>query len=148
MRAIQIVQEEQAETIHFGGTTISILEDGRGTDNRLGAAIIRLSPHTQPVPPHLHRMHDETFLVTEGTVRFSQGDEHHDAKAGDYVVVSIGASHTFSNPFNEPAAFFNTFSPAFYVNYFRELGRIASDGREPSPEELLRARTHYATEAA
>ena len=37
MRAIQIIQEEQAETIHFGGTTISILEDGRGTDNRLNA---------------------------------------------------------------------------------------------------------------
>lgn len=32
-------------------------------------------------------MHDETFLITKGTIRFSTGQEDHDAGVGDYVVV-------------------------------------------------------------
>jgi len=62
-------------------------------------------------------MHDETFLVTKGTIRFhipgAPGLEAQeiDAKAGDYVVVPIRAPHTFSNPTNEEARFFNTFTP-------------------------------------
>jgi mannose-6-phosphate isomerase-like protein (cupin superfamily) len=62
-------------------------------------------------------MHDETFLVTQGTVRFhvpeAPGLEPKivDAKAGDYVVVPTRAPHTFSNETEEEARFFNTFTP-------------------------------------
>lgn len=52
-------------------------------------------------------MHDETFLVTKGVVRFhmhgSDGQSMTDAKVGDYVVVPVRAPHTFSNPFDEEA---------------------------------------------
>jgi oxalate decarboxylase/phosphoglucose isomerase-like protein (cupin superfamily) len=62
-------------------------------------------------------MHDETFLVTKGTVTFhvpaAEGLEaatiH--AKTGDYVVVPTRAPHTFSNESDEEARFFNTFTP-------------------------------------
>ena len=57
-------------------------------------------------------MHDETFLVTRGTVRFTTGKTDIDAKAGVYIVVPPRAVHTISNPFGEEAQFFNTFSPA------------------------------------
>ncbi len=53
-------------------------------------------------------MHDETFLITAGTVRFHTkitGDI--DAKVGDYIVVGTRAVHTFSNPFDED---FNRFA--------------------------------------
>ena len=62
-------------------------------------------------------MHDETFLVTKGTVRFhvpeAPGLEPKvvDAKEGDYVVVPTRAPHTFSNETDEEARFFNTFTP-------------------------------------
>ena len=53
-------------------------------------------------------MHDETFLVTKGIVRFStpglkEPQPDVDAKAGDYVTVPIRAPHTFSNPFDKEA---------------------------------------------
>lgn len=69
-------------------------------------------------------MHDETFLVTQGTVRFhvpeAKGLEPKevDAKAGDLVVVPIRAPHTFSNPGDEEARFINTFSSVSLILFF------------------------------
>jgi quercetin dioxygenase-like cupin family protein len=62
-------------------------------------------------------MHDETFLVTKGTVRFTVPEAPGlegkiiDAKTGDYVVVPTRAPHTFSNETDEEARFVNTFTP-------------------------------------
>lgn len=76
-------------------------------------------------------MHDETFLTTQGTVRFHLSDAKTvDAKLGDLVTVptrcklqkfnqlrpyssmSCLGPHTFSNPFDEEAKFINTYTPA------------------------------------
>jgi len=73
-----------------------------------------IPPHTPGPQPHWHEMHDETFLVTKGTVRFlapeAPGLEGKviDAKAGDYVDVPSRAPHTFSNETDEDARFVNT----------------------------------------
>ena len=91
-------------------------------------------------------MHDETFLVTKGTVRFHTeefGDV--DAKEGDYVVVPIRAPHTFLNPTDEESKSFCTFTPAFYVNYFKMLGQMTEEGKPMSPEANKAAMASYAT---
>lgn len=62
-------------------------------------------------------MHDETFLVTKGEVRFhvpeASGLEAKivDAKEGGYIVVPTRAPHTFSNETDEEAKIFCTFTP-------------------------------------
>ena len=93
-------------------------------------------------------MHDETFLVTQGTLRFSttghKDPKDTDVTAGDYVTVPIRAPHTFSNPFDEEARFFTTFTPAFYVNYFKLLSEIA-DGQPLTPQINKTAMASYAT---
>jgi quercetin dioxygenase-like cupin family protein len=116
---ISLVANGTGEILCMGPIKIHILEDGSNTDNRIGAVSLTIPPHTAGPPQHWHRMHDETFLVTKGTVRFTSGKTDHDAKAGDYVVVPPKAVHTFSNPFDEEAVFFNTFTPAYYVDYLR-----------------------------
>ena len=95
-------------------------------------------------------MHDETFLVTKGTVRFStiglkQPQPDIDAKAGDYVTVPIRAPHTFSNPFDEEARMFNTFTPAYFLNYFKLMATMAEKEGGFSPEIVKAAMTVYAT---
>ena len=128
------------------------MEDGSNTDNRLGVAELILAPHATGPPAHWHEMHDETFLVTKGTVRFFgagvkdfQGKvlaEPHgkeagekdevamDVGVGDYVTVGTRAPHTFANPSGQEARFINTFTPAFYVNYFKLMS------------DLLQVRSH------
>lgn len=59
-------------------------------DNRIGSAEFTLPPQIRGPPAHWHEMHDETFMVTKGSVRFHapQGKTI-DAKVGDFVTVPI-----------------------------------------------------------
>src|SRR5271165_5379172 len=121
MQPVNVTAREEGEVIQIGPISNRVLEDGSRTDNRIGAVQILIPPGVAGPPKHLHRMHDETFLVMSGVVRFTVKDSERDAREGDYVVVPIGAAHTFSNPFDQPAILFNTFTPAFYLNYLREM---------------------------
>lgn len=115
---------------------------------RLSCVELIIPPHTRGPPPHWHEMHDETFLVTKGTVRFHvPGKPDIDAKAGDYVVVPTRSPHTFSNPTDEESRFFNTFSPAFYINYLKLLADLVAEdgGTRLSKEVNEKAMAYYAT---
>ena len=68
---ITFVPAHAGDVIRIGhALTLRIMEDSSNTDNRLGIAEVILAPHTTGPPAHWHEMHDETFLVTKGTVRF------------------------------------------------------------------------------
>ncbi|KAJ9629443.1 hypothetical protein H2203_001817 [Taxawa tesnikishii (nom. ined.)] len=127
------------------------MEDGSRTDMRISTVELIVPPNTSGPPAHWHEMHDETFLVTKGTIRFhvpaidDQPAKEIDAKAGDYVVVPTRAPHTFSNPTNEESRFFNTFTPAFYINYFKLLAELLENSETMTPEKNLQAMANYAT---
>jgi mannose-6-phosphate isomerase-like protein (cupin superfamily) len=96
---------------------LSFIDINSQADNRISTMELIIPPHTPGPPAHWHEMHDETFLVTKGTVRFyvpeAPGLEAKvcDAKAGDYVVVPTRAPHTFANETDDEARFINTFTP-------------------------------------
>lgn len=133
----------------MGPTTIRILEDGTHTDNRIGSISLTIAPNTEGPPIHWHRTHDETFLVTKGRVRFFNETGHVDTKAGDYVIVPPKAIHSFANPFDEEAIFFNTFTPAFYVHHLRLMAKATTEaikeGRNMGKEEALGIMAQFAT---
>lgn len=91
-------------------------------------------------------MHDETFLITQGKLRFHLPESAHiDAANGDFVTVPTRAPHTFSNPWDEEAKFINTFTPAFYINYFKLLHEMSVEGVPMKPEINIAAMTRFAT---
>lgn len=141
MSGVKIVPKDDGEAFQVGPIRIRVLEDGSRTDNRFGAVEITVPPHTDQTPQHLHRMHDETFLVTDGRLRFTTAEGHFDVGAGGYVVVPVGARHTFANPFAETAVFFNTFTPAYYVDYLRDLSQLT----DLTPQNILKVMAAYAT---
>jgi quercetin dioxygenase-like cupin family protein len=148
MPAIALIKSQSPaiETLKMGPIKIRILEDGSKTDNRIGAVSLSIAPRTAGPGLHWHRMHDETFLITKGTIRFSTVQEDHDAGVGDYVVVPPKAVHAFSNPFDEEAEFFNTFTPAYYVDYLRMLAQQAREGKGPlTVEQQVEAMKQFAT---
>ncbi len=113
--------------------------------NRIGSAEFTVPANMKGPPPHWHEMHDETFLVTAGTIRFLGRDGAVvDAKAGDYVVVPTRAPHTFENPGNEEAKFFNTFTPAYYINYFKMMEELFKSGKQ-NKETVLEVMSRFAT---
>lgn len=116
------------ELPEMGPTRIRILEDGSRTDNRIGAIASMMPAGVSGPPQHRHLMHDETFLITSGTLRFTLGDTYKDARVGDYVVVPVGAPHTFANVSDAPAEFFSTFTPAYYGELFSGNGKAERRG--------------------
>jgi hypothetical protein len=78
--------------------------------------------------------------VTAGTLRFhALNGQTVDAHTGDYVTVPPRSPHTFSNPYDEPAKFFNTYTPAFYINYFKLLATMNEAGQPMNPEANRKA---------
>lgn len=139
-----IVGPQGGEVVLPGPVRVRMIEDGSGTAHRLAVAILTVPPNTDGPPPHWHQKHDETFYVIAGTARFTVGATQHDAPAGTFVSVPIGAEHTFANPGEEPAIILNTFTPDLYVGYFRDLGKLAASG-DMNPEAILSVMARYAT---
>lgn len=54
--AIVPYKAASSEVIQLGGVRLDILEDGRNTDQRIGALIITLQPHTAGPPEHYHQV--------------------------------------------------------------------------------------------
>jgi quercetin dioxygenase-like cupin family protein len=94
---VQFIKTGKGETFTIGPIIVRVLEDGSHTDNRVGAVEIIVPPATDQTPLHLHRMHDETFLVTKGAIRFNTGDKSFDAQAGNYVVIPFGVRRWIGN---------------------------------------------------
>jgi len=141
---VNITAAGTGDAIQLGPIRMRVLEDGSRTDNRIGAVEIIVPPGVAGPPRHLHRMHDETFLIISGVLQFTVGDTRRDAHAGDYVVVPVGAPHTFANVSPGPVVVFNSFTPAYYVQYFRDLAHLAAtDGL--SPDRIARIMADYAT---
>ncbi|MET8690705.1 cupin domain-containing protein [Streptomyces sp. NPDC004732] len=146
--AVVVVRPGEGETIALGTTRMRVLEDGSHTAHRLGLTESVLAPHTPGPPQHRHARHDEGFYVLSGTVRFTVGDEDHEAGAGTFVMVPAGAPHTFANTGGQPAVMLSMFTPDLYVQYFRDLQDTLADGRAPTPADNVRTMSRYATRPA
>ena len=70
-----------------------------------------------------------------------------DVEAGGVVVVPVGTSHTFSNPFDAPATFLNTYTPDLYIGYFRDLAKVPVNGQGLlSPADIGQTMARYPTD--
>jgi len=148
MADVSVVGPDGGEAIRLGPVVLRILEDGSTTGHRLGLAEIILAPHTDGPPQHRHARHDEGFYVVSGQARFTVGETSYEAPAGTLVMVPPGAPHTFANPTGETTVLLNTFTPDLYVQYFRDLGAMITDGRPPTGEAVVSVMRSYATEPA
>ncbi|MFJ5138801.1 cupin domain-containing protein [Streptomyces sp. NPDC088707] len=146
--AVSVVGPDDGETIVLGTTHMRVLEDGSHTAHRLGIAESVLAPHTPGPPQHRHSQHDEGFYIVSGTVRFTVGNKDYDATTGTLVMVPPGIPHTFANVTDQPAVMLSTFTPALYVQYFRDLQKVMAGGRALTPEAGAHVMSRYATEPA
>jgi len=146
---IRVIQPGEGELAFGGPMALRIIEDGSHTRHRLGLVEATLEPgpgRGHPLP-HIHREHEEVFIVTKGKVRFTSGTESFDAEAGTVVVVPIGVAHTFANPFDETAQFIGTMTPDLYIQYFRDIGQLPTNERgQPDPREIAQTMARYATD--
>ncbi|KAF4820852.1 hypothetical protein CGCSCA4_v009033 [Colletotrichum siamense] len=143
---VRLCNKENTEKLVLGPMTIYIYEDGSNTDNRIGCMTLGLPPGTSGPPMHWHRFHDECFFVTKGTIRFKTPEGDVDAKEGELMVVPPRAIHTFANPSEtEPAEFFMTSTPGYYMDYFRMMGKSIEEGKKLSRENTAHLMALFGT---
>jgi mannose-6-phosphate isomerase-like protein (cupin superfamily) len=144
---IRVVRPGEGEMAGAGPIRVRIVEDGSHTEHRFGLIECTVPPGPAQPPQHVHREHDEVFIVTAGRLRFTSGSESVDAEAGSVVVVPAGAPHTFSNPFETAGVFLCTLTPDRYVQYFRDLGALPVNAQGLlDPADIGRAMSRYATD--
>lgn len=147
MPGINVVGPNDGERSGGGPIRCRIIEDGSRTQHRMALIEAEVPPGPGGPPQHIHREHDEIFVVTKGKLRFTSGTELVDCEAGSTVTVPAGVPHTFANPFEEPATFLCPMSPHLYVGYFRDLGKLPVDENgHLSPADIGRTMAKYATE--
>ncbi|MGA2307865.1 MAG: hypothetical protein ABSH29_27305, partial [Acidimicrobiales bacterium] len=71
--SIFVVGPHDGEPSGGGPIRCRIIEDGTHTQHRLGLIEATVPPSPTGPPQHLHRDHDESFIVTEGKLRFTSG---------------------------------------------------------------------------
>jgi quercetin dioxygenase-like cupin family protein len=148
MTGISIVRSGEGERVLARPVHLRILEDGSTTSHRLGIVEITIAPHTAGPPQHRHARHDEGFYVVSGTAQFTVGEQTYEAEQGTLVMIPPGAPHTFANASDGPVVLLNTFTPDFYVQYFRDLRDLAASGQPPGPQAVGQVMARYATEPA
>jgi mannose-6-phosphate isomerase-like protein (cupin superfamily) len=145
--SIVVVGRQDGEAAGGGPIRCRIIEDGSHTQHRLGLIEVTVPAGPAMPPQHIHHKFEEVFIVVEGRLRFTSGDESVEVGAGDCVIVPVGTAHTFSNPFDAPARFINTLTPDLYVEYFRDLGKLPVDDKGMlNPADVGRTMARYHTE--
>jgi len=145
--SIHVVAANGGEQSGGGPIRCRILEDGSHTQHRLGIIEASVPPGPAGPPQHVHREHDEIFIVTEGKLKFTSGSDSEDVEAGSCVTVPLGTPHAFANPFAEPAKFICTLTPDIYINYFRDLSRLPVDDQgHLNPADVGNAMAKYDTQ--
>ena len=145
--SIHIVGPNDGEQSGGGPIKVRIIEDGSHTEHRLGLIEVTVPPGPAAPPQHVHREHDEVFIVTQGKMRFTSESDSVDVEAGACVTVPPGTPHTFSNPCDAAARFILTVTPDTYVEYFRDLGRLPVDEKGLlSPADIGRTMAKYGTD--
>lgn len=93
--ATRVSRQELVE--REGDVTFRGLRDG---DTNVSYIMVEFAPG-QAVRPHRHT-YDEVFVVLEGSVTFTVGDEVVQANAGDTVVGPADVQHSFVNSGSGP----------------------------------------------
>ncbi len=87
-------------------------------------------------PCHVHANEDESWWVTEGTLRFLLGDGIAEAPAGSFVFVPRGTPYCFQNIGDAPARILVMFTPSGIERFFDAFAEIPVS--EMGPEAFAR----------
>ncbi len=141
-----VLKRGEGHVLPLGPIHMMVQEDGTHTRGTLGVAEFEVAPHAPTPPPHIHHAHEEGFYILEGELEFLTGTKTVRVSRGSFVIVPIGAVHTFSNPTDKPARFLNTFTPALYIGYFEELSKLIQADVSLDPRQFAELMARYDTE--
>jgi quercetin dioxygenase-like cupin family protein len=107
------------------GHLMSLLVTSKETGGRYALLLASERKGLEP-PPHTHTREDETFLILEGNVIYTVGDQTFAAKAGDVMFLPKNIQHSFKIQ-SEKLETLMLLTPGGLENYFVEMSTAAEE---------------------
>jgi quercetin dioxygenase-like cupin family protein len=146
-----LCKPNEGRTIAVVGDLYRFLATGEETDGKYAMWEAMVPPGGGP-PPHVHSREEEAFLVLDGEITFTAGDQRIVATAGTFVNKPVGSLHSFKNASNQTARMIISVAPAGLEQMFFEVGQPMRPGETPQPptqaeiEKLLAVAPNYGVE--
>jgi mannose-6-phosphate isomerase-like protein (cupin superfamily) len=112
-----ILEATDGELIEVAGNRIRIIT---ATADQL-VCDYSAAPNFPGPPLHVHPGFEETYLVLEGRLQVTVGDERRELKPGAAAYVSGTVPHTFANPTGERTRFLSVCTPGGFEHFFRAM---------------------------
>lgn len=141
----------EGRTIAVVGDLYRFLATGDETNGKYAMFEAIVPPGGGP-PPHIHSREEESFLVLEGEITFTVGDNQIVATAGTFANMPVGSLHSFKNATDKTARMIISVAPAGLEKMFLEVGVPVKLGDTPPPpsnaeiEKLLAVAPKYGVE--
>jgi quercetin dioxygenase-like cupin family protein len=120
-------------TRYYMGGYWTFLTTGADTNGQFSLIEMNLRGGLEP-PAHTHSYEDESFIVLDGELTVSCGEQVYVLKAGDFIFLPKGIRHSFKVN-GERAKMLALFVPAGLENMFLELSRPADKLDFPPPPQ-------------
>jgi mannose-6-phosphate isomerase-like protein (cupin superfamily) len=110
------------------GDTYTTLLDAAQTNGEL-SLVEAIVPVNAGPPPHTHLRESETFILLEGSLVVTAGDEKYEVEPGGVVYVPKGTTHSFTNlSSTRPARMYFLYAPGGMDGMFAEIGSPGERG--------------------
>src|SRR5262245_23888351 len=140
----RITRSEDAESIRPFGIDMTAMIAAALTRGTCSVLIDELTPGDGP-PPHLHRNHDEYFLVLESTILLVVDGKESTVAPSSLVFVPRGTTHSFKNIGASTARLLELNVPGENEGYFRAVYEMEENGGF-DPKRLAEINEQFATE--
>jgi mannose-6-phosphate isomerase-like protein (cupin superfamily) len=132
-------------SVWFNGGLVTFYALGEDTGGAFTLFEETIAPQDKALP-HLHYEEDQAFYVLEGEHEFVCGGRTLAVKAGSFVYVPRGTTHSYENVGTEPGKLLILSTPAGGTEkLFFDLGDPAVEGSPPPPAAPLDLRAFRAS---
>jgi mannose-6-phosphate isomerase-like protein (cupin superfamily) len=131
-------------TIQLGaGAQVTVIVPADQTGGQCSAVRGSAEPGFAGPPLHRHDDFAELYVVLEGRLELTRGDELLDLGPGDVAAVPAGVAHAFKVCGDRDAKWVNTWSPGGFEGYFEEAADALPADGTPDPAVLASIASRY-----
>lgn len=123
----KLMRSTEAPVIMDGDQTIKLLLSGEESAGRFMVSLITLMPGFGP-PRHHQPKEDELFLVVDGEIEMTIGDETQTVGKGDFGYAPACTTHAFTALGDKPAVLFSINNPGGHERGFEYFSKAVDNG--------------------
>lgn len=129
-----VIPSNENEQFESHGNRLSVIVPTAITRNKFGLYNIEMAPMARGPKLHYHKLMDETFIVTEGTVTVLTAEGETEAGLGTVIHIPRLSAHGYNNNSDGVVKMTMIFSPGLGREYFfRKMYQML----EETPNDLL-----------